>query len=98
MPRERPWSGSSLRQLLRDFLNGELETEAFSNYFVSGYNDAVDERALTPLEQPILSNLFDVVGYYSPDPEERLQVPQLTNEEQVWRAALAAQADLDRTD
>jgi hypothetical protein len=90
------WTGSELlRKLLDDFLTGKLKTETFCCDVEVAYNDAVDEAALTPSEQPIFEKLFDVVVWYSPFPEERAELPlHLKNEEQIREAALATQAEL----
>jgi len=96
MALETLWTGSQLlRKLLSDFRNGRLETEVFCRDVELAYNDAVDEAAMTPSEQPIFERLFDVVVWYSPFPEEHAELPlHLKGEEQVREAALAAEAEL----
>ena len=98
MPLEPLCTGSQLlRQLLRDFRSGKLKTETFCRDVEVAYDNAIDERALTAVEQPIFEKLFDVVVWFSPFPEERAEVPQLRNEEQVLQAAFAAEAELGAT-
>jgi hypothetical protein len=91
------WTGSELlRKLVDDFLSGKLKTETFCRDVAVAYNDAIDESALTAEEQSIFEKLFDEVVWFSPFPEERAQIPNYRNEEQVRQAALVAQAELER--
>jgi hypothetical protein len=95
MPIEPLWTGSQLlRKLLDDFLGGKLATETFCRDVEVAYNEAIDVRTLTEVEQPIFKKLFDVVVWYSPFPDEQEQIPGYRNEEQVQHAALAAKAEL----
>jgi hypothetical protein len=95
MPLEPLWAGSQLlRKLLDDFLSGKLKTETFCREVEVAYNDAIDKSALTAVEQPIFERLFRVVVWFSPFPEERAQIPNYRNEEQIHQAALAAEAEL----
>jgi hypothetical protein len=97
MSLEPLWSGSELlRKLLDDFLEGKLKIDTFCRDVEAAYNDAIDEGALTPSEQPIFEKLFDEVAWFSPFPEERAEVPHLRNDEQILRAARAAKAELSR--
>lgn len=95
MPLEPLWTGSRLlRKLLDDFLNGKIKAETFCRDVEVTYNQAVDESALTASEQPIFEKLFDAVVWFSPSPEERAQIPNYRNEEQIQEAARAAEAEL----
>ena len=95
MPLEPLWTGSqSLRKLLDDFLAGKLRTETFCRDVEIAYNDAIDDSALTPAEQPIFEKLFDEVVWFSPFPDERAAIPNYRSEEQIWQAAVEASAKL----
>ena len=93
-----PPGSEGLRALLRDFLSRRLETAEFCRAIEVGYNDAVDDKAMGPAEQPIWKRLFDVAAWFSPLPEERSEVPHLRDEQQVWHAALTAKAELQGLD
>jgi hypothetical protein len=90
------WTGSQLlRKLLDDFLSGKLKTDTFCRDVEVAYNGAIDEAALTAVEQPIFEKLFNIVVWYSPIPEERAELPlHLKNDQQVRDAALATEAEL----
>jgi len=93
MPLEPLWTGSELlRKLLDDFLHGQLETKTFCGDVIVAYNEAIDDAALTPVEQSIFGALFNEVAWYSPFAEERRETPNYKSEEQI-RAAAVRTAD-----
>lgn len=95
MALEPLWTGSQLlRKLLDDFLDGKLKTETFCRDIEIAYNEAIDGRTLTALEQPIFEKLFDEAAWFSPFSADRTEVPQLRDEEQIKQAAVTAHAKL----
>jgi len=96
MSLEPLWTGSQLlRKLLDEFLGGKLTSETFCRDVEVAYNNAIDEAALMPMEQPIFEKLFDVVVWYSPFPDDRAELPNhLKSYEQVRDAALTTDAEL----
>ena len=89
-----PPETENLRVLLREFLSRRLETAEFCRGIERGYNDAVDAAVMRAAEQRIWGTLFEVAAWFSPSPEERSEVPHLRDEQQVWEAAVAADAEL----
>jgi hypothetical protein len=91
MALEPLWTGSELlRKLLDDFLTSKLNVETFCRDVENAYNEAIEDAALTPSEQPIFEELFDEVVWFSPYPEERREIPNYESEEQIKAAALMA--------
>lgn len=89
MPLEPLWTGSQLlHKLLDDFLHGKLKTETFCRDVEVAYNDAIDDVALKPVEQPIFEELFDVVVWFNPVEKERRDYPGFKSEDDVRAAAL----------
>jgi hypothetical protein len=89
MAREQLWTGSQLlRKLLDDFLGGRLKAETFCRDVEVAYNEAIDEAALEPAEQPIFEELFNEVVWFSPIPAERWEYPGYKSEDEIRTAAL----------
>lgn len=77
----------NLRQLISDFLSGEIETQAFCDRFERTFNFDTDKAALSEREHGALERLFDEVVYYSPFPEDRAVIPHYRDEAQIRAAA-----------
>lgn len=95
MPLEPLWTGSQLlRKLLDEYLTGKLKAETFCRDVRDAYNEAIDDGALAPSEQPVFEKLFDEVVWFSPFPEERREIPNYKSQEQIKAAAVAAAREL----
>lgn len=75
-----------LRRLIAEFRSGVLDVESFCPQFEHTYNMEVDKQTLTPAEADSFAALFEQVIWYSPLPEERKQIPNYRNEEDIARA------------
>jgi hypothetical protein len=77
-----------------DYLNGKLKVATFCRDVEAAYNEAIDESALTPVEQPIFEMLFDEVVWFSPFPREDWEYPHYRDEAQIRSAAVRASEQL----
>jgi hypothetical protein len=88
MPLEPLWTGSELlRRLLYDFLSEKLKAETFCRDVVNAYNEAIDDSALSPAEQPIFEELFHEVARFSPFQRETWEYPGYKDEDEIRVAA-----------
>jgi hypothetical protein len=76
-----------LKQLLGDYIAGDLETELFCSRFEHIYNMELDRDSLTPNEAAAFGPLFEEVVWYSPFPEERSSIPNYRSAEDIRKAA-----------
>lgn len=84
---------ANLRKLVGDLLGGTVSVADFAKLFERGYNDA-DEGDINVEDQATFSALFDVVAWYSPFPDERVEVPHLVDEGAVLEATRKAAKEL----
>lgn len=83
-----------LHKLLDDYLGGRIDTPLFCSGFEQAFNFDVNRRDLTAQENSAFGRLFDEVVYFSPFSEERADIPHYRSEEQIRKAACAAEAEL----
>lgn len=95
MPLQPLSNGSELlHKLLADYLGGHIDTPLFCSSFEHALNFDVNRGALTRLETAVFEWLFNEVVYFSPFPDERVEIPNYRTEQQIREAASAAQAEL----
>lgn len=70
--------------LAERLLAGEIEVAKFCEEYETAFNFEVDKKRIADLDK--FSQLFDVVVWYSPFPEERKLIPHYVDEEAVLRA------------
>lgn len=85
-----------LRDLLRNVSGGKISIEAFCYQFETTYNLELDKQQLTEEETEAFSALFDKIVWYSPFPEERAQVPNYKDENEILDAVRDAERILAR--
>lgn len=57
---------TKLHRLLAEYLAGDINEAQLAQKFEHAYNFEVDLKALSDRERPAFSDLFDVLGLYSP--------------------------------
>lgn len=79
------WSSKLLR-LFEEVRAGVLSIEDFCGNFENIYNFEVDRKSLSGVEVALLNDLFECVIWYSPFPDERREIPNYRNEDDVMAA------------
>ena len=83
-----------LNKIISDAISGRMSVVSFSDTFEPIFNLEIDKSKLTPGELQAYSDLFDVVVWYSPFPEERAAIPNYVDERAVLDAAKKAASAL----
>lgn len=80
--------------LFNNLMSGKITVVSFCDTFEILFNFEIDKSLLNGIELENLSDLFDIVVWYSPLPEERLSIPNYKDEESVISAAQRAASAL----
>jgi len=78
---------SKLILLIDLFLEKKIDTEDFCDQYEQIWNFQLDEGMLSADRAQLMSDLFDVVTWYTSIIEDRLIYPGFKNEQQVFVAA-----------
>jgi hypothetical protein len=75
-----------IRELLSSVKEGKLTVTKFTDEFSRLFNLELDKTIVSSSEVKILSNVFNVVIWYSPYPDERESIPNYVGEAEVLEA------------
>jgi hypothetical protein len=77
----------TIRLLLNSLLNNEISVEVFCIEFEKSYNFELRQLHLSDNAHIALESLFNKVVYFSPFPNERQQIPNYLDEQEILTAA-----------
>ena len=75
------------RVLVRQLLKGEIEVVEFCDAFENWWNFLVEKSDVNAALHDAYDQLFNIVVWYSPFPEEKEQIINYKSEEEVMEAA-----------
>jgi hypothetical protein len=84
-----------LKNIIEDVISGRMSVVSFCDEFESIFNIEIDKSTLVSNDLRAFSDLFDVVVWYSPFPEERESIPNYVDDRVVLDAAKKAAAALN---
>ncbi|RVU42815.1 hypothetical protein EA187_15000 [Lujinxingia sediminis] len=76
----------NLINLMEAVLSENISVERFRGQYENFWNFELETDNLSTIECKVFEEVFDVVVWYSPFPEERAQIPNYVDEATVLRA------------
>jgi hypothetical protein len=70
-------------ETIKRFRAGKIDVLSFCDEYGKQFNLDLDKSELDPMHRSVLMNLFEKVVWFSPFPEERLQIPNYLGEDAI---------------
>lgn len=98
MPEHDPQARERLLRLMKLKLGVDISYDDFRIEYEDAFNFCLDKKAVSSHEFSVFQRLFDKVVWYSPFPEERLEIPNYIGEAEMEAAVAEARRDLGIAD
>jgi hypothetical protein len=98
MPEYDPQARERLLKLIRLKLGTDIHYDDFRVKYEDEFNFGLDKKAVSSHEFTVFQRLFDKIVWYSPVPEEGLEIPSYIGEAEMDAAVAEARLALGMTE